>query len=142
MQDRDAVLFEALPAHASVCMQGLLDQARLSANARHEPVFYLIRPLPRSAPHLQAWPSSLGACIAALQTATARRKSSQTKWMYGCKDERGVSVRAMVRKTARASRARPAEPSALMRAFNKAVSTLKPLLLMSCIMYLDVRLCS
>ncbi len=40
--------------------------------------------------------------------------------------------RTMVRKTARASCARPAEPSALMSAFSRAVSTLKPLPLMSC----------
>lgn len=38
----------------------------------------------------------------------------------------------MVRKTARASSARHPEPSALMSAFNKAVSTLQPLSLMSC----------
>ena len=38
----------------------------------------------------------------------------------------------MVRKTARASCASPPEPSALMSAFNNAVSTLSPLLLMSC----------
>ena len=43
--------------------------------------------------------------------------------------------RTMVRKTARASSARPPEPSALMSAFNKAVSTLQPLLLMSCRVY-------
>ena len=48
----------------------------------------------------------------------------------------------IVRKTARASCARPAEPSALMSAFSRAVSTLKPLPLMSCRACYLVRLIS
>ena len=47
------------PAHASVGMESLLDEARLSADARHEPVRHLVCPLPRRAPHLQALPYAL-----------------------------------------------------------------------------------
>ena len=42
-----------MPAHAAVGVQGVLDEAGLPADARHQPVRLLIRPLPGGPPHLR-----------------------------------------------------------------------------------------